>query len=39
MDFFAMVKNQFQTSIKALRSDNAPELALTNFLAREGTLY
>ena len=33
MNFFAMVKTQFVASIKCLRSDNAHELALTDFLA------
>jgi len=37
--FFAMVKTQFAASIKCLRSDNAQELALTDFLASQGTLH
>lgn len=39
MKFFAMVKTQFAASIKCLRSDNAQELALTDFLASQGTLH
>ena len=39
MRFFAMVKTQFAASIKCLRSDNAQELALTDFLASQGTLH
>ena len=38
MRFFAMVKTQFAASIKCLRSDHAKELALTDFLASQGTL-
>ena len=39
MRFFAMVKTQFAASIKCLRSDNAKELALIDFLAFQGTLH
>ena len=34
-----MVQTQFGVSIKCLRSDNAKELALTEFLASIGTLH
>lgn len=37
--FFAMVQTQFGVSIKCLRSDNAKELTLTEFLASTGTLH
>nr|KYP56850.1 Retrovirus-related Pol polyprotein from transposon TNT 1-94 [Cajanus cajan] len=37
--FFQMVKTQFGVSIKCLRSDNAKELALTDFLASIGTQH
>ena len=36
---FQFVKTQFQKSIKCLRSDNAKEFLLTDFLASEGTLH
>jgi len=34
-----MVQTQFGVSIKCLKSDNAKELALTQFLASIGTLH
>lgn len=33
------MKTQFGASIKKLRTDNAPELALTSFLQEQGTLH
>ena len=39
MDFFLMVKRQFNAFIKSFTSDNAKELALTEFLASQGTLH
>ena len=38
MEFFSMVKSQFDTAITPFRSKNAKELALTNFFASQGTL-
>lgn len=37
--FFTMIKTQFGKTIKCLRSDNARELALTDFLQAQGTLH
>ena len=37
--FFTMVENQFDSKIKCLRSDNAKELVLTDFLNQRGVLH
>lgn len=37
--FFNIVTTQFNAKIKTLRSDNAPELAFTEFLAVKGILH
>ena len=37
--FFAMVETQFHRKIKCIRSDNAKELNLTEFLNHHGTLH
>lgn len=37
--FFKLVQTQFSKPIKALRSDNAKELALTDFLQNSGTIH
>lgn len=37
--FFNMIVNQFQVSIKIIRSDNAKELALTDFLQQKGIIH
>lgn len=39
MKFFAMFKTQFDLPIKCMRSDNAKELALTDFLQSQGTFH
>ena len=39
MEFFSMVKTQFNSTIKSFQSDNAKELALINFLVAQGTLH
>ena len=38
-EFFALVETQFNRKVKIFRSDNAPKLALTEFLASKGTLH
>ncbi|XP_025692771.1 uncharacterized protein [Arachis hypogaea] len=37
--FYAMIKTQFSKKIKCFRSDNAKELAATNFLQEKGVLH
>ena len=37
--FFNMVVTQFNSTIKCFRSDNAKELALTNFLNEKGVFH
>ncbi|KAL5566450.1 hypothetical protein UlMin_029614 [Ulmus minor] len=37
--FFRMIKTQFGVSIKAVRSDNAKELALDNFFSSNGVIH
>lgn len=37
--FFNMISTQFNCSIKSLRSDNAKELALTEFLNNKGVIH
>ncbi|KAL5567807.1 hypothetical protein UlMin_024382 [Ulmus minor] len=37
--FFSMIKTQFGVSIKAVRSDNAKELALDNFFSSNGVIH
>ena len=39
MEFFSMVKNQFNSNIKSFRSDDKKELASADFLAAQGTLH
>ena len=39
LEFFALVKKQFGKEIKAVRSDNAPELALTDFYRSLGVVH
>ncbi|RVW20422.1 Retrovirus-related Pol polyprotein from transposon RE1 [Vitis vinifera] len=38
-DFFAFVKKQFGKEVKAIRSDNAPELFLSNFYHSLGVIH
>ena len=37
--FFSYVENQFKTSIKAFRSDNAKELVFKDFFPQKGVLH
>ena len=37
--FFHMILNQFKVSIKVLRTNNGPELALYTFYASKGILH
>lgn len=39
VQFFSMIKTQFSVTMKCLRSNNAKELVLTNFLLSQGTLH
>ena len=38
-DFFAFVKKQFGKEVKAIRSDNAPKLFLSNFYHSLGVIH
>lgn len=35
-DFIKMVETQYQTTVKGVRSDNAPELRFTSFYMEKG---
>lgn len=35
-EFYAIIQNQFQTSIKEVQSDNAPDLFFTDFFKTKG---
>jgi hypothetical protein len=37
--FFTLIKTQFSTSIKIVRSDNGPEFNMHSFYAQHGTLH
>lgn len=37
--FFCLIKTRFGKVIKALRSDNATELVMTQFLQEQGTIH
>ena len=38
-NFVALVENQFETTIKCIRSDNGPEFLLRNFFSSKGILH
>lgn len=38
-DFITLVSTQFQSKIKAIRTDNAPELAFTELITRTGMMH
>ena len=39
ISFYNMILTQFNTGIKAIRSDNAPELSLSNFYSDHGIVH
>lgn len=39
MNFYAMVKNQFNVTIKTIRTDNGPEFNIESFYSKNGFLH